>query len=137
MDHPSTRRSLAQHILVYLHYAAPIILLSFFLLAFTLRSILTANNTNPVADTPSHTLGPGGKPLPKKLPVRNKDIPFDFTRSRKLLFDWLSVFTALTFVANATNVILHALVAQDEGWWCGKAAVVRTVAYHSEVTVAC
>lgn len=115
----------AQGILDVLHYANPIILLFFFLFAFTLRSVLTATGDQTLEVSQTET-GPGGKPLPKKHTQQDKSITasLDFSKSRKLLFDWLSVAAALTFLANAGNVITHSLVDRKDGWWCGKAVVV-------------
>lgn len=111
----------AQLTLKALHYACPIILLVFFLAAFTTRSILVAKSTNTVTGgTPSTQTGPGGKPLPKKVNrTQDKNLAgaLDFSRSRKLLFNWLSVAAATSFVANAATVIVHALVNRHEGWW--------------------
>lgn len=125
MNLPWVTNRTAQGILVVTHYVYPIVLLIFFLFAFTLRSILTTEKVNP--DTPAVAeTGPGGKPLPKKNITKvNADANLDFSRPRKLLFDWLSVFTALTFIANATAIIIHALWKRRQGWWCGKDVVVR------------
>lgn len=111
-------------LLTVLHYAAPIVLLFFFLFVFTLRSILTADNANTVGPpaSPSVEYGPGGKPLPpkKSTPDKNLLASLDFSRNRKLLFNWLSVFTASTFLANAAVVLLRTLVQRKDNWWCGK-----------------
>ena len=88
-----------------LQYAYPIVMLLFFLIAFTARSIVSAN-TNSNVSKPT-TLGPGGKPLPATDPTRNfvkRRIDDDVTRSQKLVFGWLSVAAACTFVGNAINV---------------------------------
>lgn len=119
----------SKRLLRVVHYAYPIILLAFFLAAFTIRSILVARKkTIASPEQPSDQTGPGGKPLPKKV-RRNEDkslaVALDFSKSRKMLFIWLSVATAATFIAQAANVIVHALVDREEGWWCGKATVVR------------
>ncbi len=124
----SASSSVVQSTLKVLHYASPLILLFFFLFAFTLRSVWTASTTNNLTPSSAHT-GPGGKPLPKKTPQLDKKstTSLDFSRSRKLLFDWLSVAAATTFVANAINVIAHALIHRRDGWWCGKSVVVGRV----------
>lgn len=118
-----------------LQYASPIILLFFFLVAFSVRSVYIADDSKEIggpasSSDPGHPpqLGPGGKALPaRKLPRTDSSLAanLDFSRPRKLLFNWLSVFTALTFVANAANICLHAIVKRREGWWCGEATVVR------------
>lgn len=120
----------ARSLLKILHYAYPMVLLATFLFAFTLRSILlsSASTPTPNAKAPPRALGPGGKSLPLKSPTPNKDkiktVALDFSKPRKLLFDWFSVLVTATFVANAINVIAHALAKRDENWWCGKAVVV-------------
>jgi hypothetical protein len=115
----------AARFLDFLQYAYPIILLAFFLLAFTVRSIATSSSANSNGDEPVY--GPGGKPLPlsKKAKKASKRDPGpELSRPRKLVFEWLSVAACLTFVANAINVIVHALYARKQGWWCGQAVVV-------------
>jgi len=125
---PYVSNRTAADILRILHYVYPIILLILFLLAFTVHSIWTANsNRNAVPPT---LTGPGGKPLPLTDPNKNKpkkkpqdDIP----RSQKLVFQWISVAAALTFAANAINVIVHALYSRKDGWWCGQPVVIYLV----------
>lgn len=110
----------------FLHYATPIILLVFFLIAFAARSILYSNTAAVRPSTPSQ-LGPGGKPLPVKKPISETaklKAALDFSRPRKLLFNSLSAFAAITYLANSAIVILHALVERKNGWWCGEAVVV-------------
>lgn len=118
--------STAQGMLRVLHYVNPIVLLFFFLFAFTLRSILSATADQTAGPSSTET-GPGGKPLPKKHAQQDKAFTasLDFSKSRKLLFDWLSVVAAVTFLANAGAVITHSLVDRKDGWWCGKSVVVR------------
>lgn len=115
----------AAKFLDFLQYAYPIILLAFFLLAFTVRSIATSSSTNSNGDEPAH--GPGGKPLPlskKAKKASTRDPGPELSRARKLVFEWLSVAACLTFVANTVNVIVHALYDRKRGWWCGQAVVV-------------
>ncbi|KAF2469169.1 uncharacterized protein BDR25DRAFT_229918 [Lindgomyces ingoldianus] len=123
------RNRTLQSILAILQYAYPIFLLFFFLTAFTLRSILASNtNTNNIRKTTQR--GPGGKPLPITDPTRNfvkKQVNDDVTPSQKRLFEWLSLAAALTFVGNSTNVIIHALTARKEHWWCGQAVAIYLV----------
>jgi len=119
----------ARGVLLYLHYAYPIVLLVFFLAALTTHSILTAPNRN--ANGVSATLtGPGGKPLPKTKPQakdNNKNgLKHDLPRSQRLVFEWISLAATLTFVANAIDVIVHALYNRKEGWWCGQSVVVSS-----------
>jgi len=123
---PWVRNHTTRSILAVVHFAYPIILLFFFLLAFTFRSVRSASNASHNA-TPVTQKGPGGKPLPATDPSRNipkEKLGDDITPSQKLLFEWLSVAAALTFIGNAINVIIHALYSRKEGWWCGQAVVV-------------
>lgn len=117
----------ARRTLNALHYAYPILLLFFFLVAFTAYGVVTAPNEKSSAPPSTFGTGPGGKPLPLPNRTKSKDRKHTLalSRSRKLLFDWLSVFASGTFVANAVNVIAHALVMRKERWWCGQAYAVR------------
>ncbi|KAF2494298.1 hypothetical protein BU16DRAFT_528418 [Lophium mytilinum] len=119
----TTRRTL-----LVLQFAYPVILLFFFLLAFTIRSIRSASNATlncePVVS------GPGGKPLPNTDPTRNAPkgkVKDDVTRSQKLLFEWVSIGVALTFIGNFINVIVHAIYSREEEWWCGQSVVIYVV----------
>jgi hypothetical protein len=108
-----------------IHYAYPIVMLVFFLAAFTLRSIAASkSNTNIAQPT---TTGPGGKPLPATDPTRNfvkKTVHDDVTQTQKRVFEWVSLATAFTFVGNSVVTIAHALAKEEEQWWAGKAVVV-------------
>ena len=113
----------AQEILIYAHFACPIALLVFFLIAFTVNSIVTAPKESSVTAS-TEPKGPGGKPLPKKKGPKpkagchhNKD---DFSPARKGLFNWIVFGSILTFVGNAVVVIAHAIVDREDGWWCGQ-----------------
>lgn len=108
-----------------LQYAYPILMLVFFLAAFTIRSI-AASKTNSNIAKPT-TTGPGGKPLPATDPTRNfvkRTAHDDVTQTQKRLFEWVSLATAFTFVGNSVVVVAHALVEKQEHWWAGKAVVV-------------
>ncbi|RAR09324.1 heavy metal tolerance protein precursor [Stemphylium lycopersici] len=111
-----------------LQYAYPILMLVFFLAAFTYRSIAASkSNTNIAKPT---TLGPGGKPLPATDPTRNfvkKTAHDDVTQTQKRVFEWVSLATAFTFVGNSVIIVAHALVMQQEHWWAGKAVVIYLV----------
>jgi hypothetical protein len=108
-----------------LQYAYPIVMLVFFLAAFTVRSIAASkSNTNIAKPT---TTGPGGKPLPATDPTRNfvkKLVHDDVTQTQKRVFEWVSLATAFTFVGNSVIVIAHALAQTQEHWWAGKSVVV-------------
>ncbi|KAI9724242.1 MAG: hypothetical protein M1828_003665 [Chrysothrix sp. TS-e1954] len=115
-------------VLDYLHFAYPIVLLAFFLCSFTVRSIVQARATNDDED-PSPELQYNGKPLPVKPQPADKIVleSLDFSKSRKLLFDWISVAVATTFLANAVHIVARALIHREDGWWCGKPTVVYVV----------
>lgn len=113
----------ARDILVYTHFSSPIILLAFFLIAFTAHSIATASSDAVVK--PSTTqVGPGGKPLPQKTRGKFRKDALDFSRARKLGFIWLSFGTTVSFLGNAGVVILHAVVQRKDNWWCGESVAV-------------
>ncbi|XP_014557453.1 hypothetical protein COCVIDRAFT_97221 [Bipolaris victoriae FI3] len=111
-----------------LQYAYPIVMLVFFLAAFTTRSIAASkSNTNIAKPT---TTGPGGKPLPATDPTRNfvKRTAHDHvTHAQKRVFEWVSLATAFTFVGNSVLVVAHALVEKQQHWWAGKAVVIYLV----------
>lgn len=117
----------AVQVLKVLHFAYPLILLVFFITTFTAYSIISASNGNDEKEqAPEEHTGPGGKPLPKKTGAnagKRQDV-LDFSRPRKLLFEWLALGAALTFVGNAITIIVHALYSRSEQWWCGQATVV-------------
>lgn len=119
----------ARAVLLYLHYANPIILLIFFLVAFTTHSILTSPNRSANGSSETQT-GPGGKPLPKTKPqakdTKRNGSGHELPRSQRLLFQWLSFLATLTFAANAVDVIVHALYDRRDGWWCGQSVVVSS-----------
>ena len=127
-DAPRSNLDSAIHIL---HYAYPIILLVFFLVVIVWVDVTRSRARN--ASTPPPELGrtltgPGGRPLPKKNPhlnVKPKANPKQcLPRAQRLLFSGVALCAATTFLANAANVIIHALYSRDHGWWCGKAVVV-------------
>lgn len=113
----------AQDLLQFLHFSSPIILIVFFLIAFTAHSVATASTDTTTKTTQGQT-GPGGKPLPSPKKRSKEKETLDFSPARKLLFNWLSVGTTATFVGNAVVVISHALVDREDNWWCGEAVAV-------------
>lgn len=128
----------AQRILSIIHFAYPIVLLVYFLTTFTIRSIVSASGPDNDDKTSEPQLGPGGKPLPKKkAPAEDKKKTFlDFSRPRKLLFEWLTLAATLTLAGNAVTVVVHALYARKEEWWCGQATVVsKTVTNRNSTPV--
>ncbi|PBP27904.1 heavy metal tolerance protein precursor [Diplocarpon rosae] len=110
------------------HFYSSSALFLVFIVAFVTNSVLSAEqateNLGPVR------LGPGGKPLPRssarksqeELERKKKDK--DFSRGRKWLFFYLSAALLATFVANAVNIIIHALSETEQGWWCGEATAI-------------
>jgi hypothetical protein len=120
----------AQRLLSIIHFAYPIVLLVYFLGTFTIRSILSASSQDSSHDASEQQLGPGGKPLPKKkAPTEDKKTFLDFSRPRKLLFEWLALAATLTLAGNAVTVVVHALYARKEEWWCGQATVVSNMSH--------
>jgi hypothetical protein len=110
---------------VHFHYAW--VLFVVFLAAFIANSILSAEPSSESKEPV--LLGPGGKPLPrstrKTKEEREKKKLKDFSPGRKLLFFYLSAGLLATFVANAANIIIHALTeSENGGWWCGEATAV-------------
>lgn len=103
------------------------VLFTVFLVAFVANSVLSAEEAaepnGPVL------LGPGGKPLPRSARRKAKEDREkrrklkDFSPVKKLLFLYLTAGVLGTFLANGTNIVVHALVSDIE-WWCGKAAAV-------------
>ncbi|KAI4251529.1 MAG: hypothetical protein LQ352_004799 [Teloschistes flavicans] len=125
---PWTSNSTAHAILLYIHSSSPIILVVFFLAAFTAHSIATAS-VDPRARDSKDQIGPGGKLLSPASPKRSSQKPtLDFSPARKLLFAWLSVGAIATFVANTVVVILHALIKRKDNWWCGQSVAIYVVA---------
>jgi hypothetical protein len=132
LDSSYTRQTLhpqdvADHILAFIRNFSPILVLCFFLVAFTLRSIRATSDIGKSNDDarPPVQYGPGGKPLPQRTWTglqRKKDKENDMPRSRKLVFQWISLGTVLTFTANAVVVVVHALA--QRGWWCGEPTTV-------------
>ncbi|KAF9690537.1 hypothetical protein EKO04_011307 [Ascochyta lentis] len=123
-EHASTLRQ----VLSILQYAYPLLMLVFFLAAFTIRSIAASNSNSNIAKPT--TTGPGGKPLPATDPTRNfvkKTVLDDVTHTQKRVFEWLSLAAALTFFGNSLLVISQALAKQSEHWWCGKPVVIYLV----------
>ncbi len=109
---------------VQFHYSW--VLSVIFLAAFVATSILSVEPA-PESKEPV-LLGPGGKPLPrsarKSREERERKKLKDFSPSRKLFFFYLSVALLGTFLADAVEVVVHALVESDKGWWCGEATAV-------------
>lgn len=126
----------AQAVQTTVHIVYPIALLFLYLIAFTVRSIATARNDNDTLPAPQ--LGPLGKPLPAKNnnTAANKHPPIphelDFSKPRKLLFEWLNVGVLFSLLGNIAVVIVHALYARKERWWCGQATTVSSMSYSVE-----
>jgi hypothetical protein len=109
-----------------LQFAYPIALLVFFIGAFAAQSVLAAPPKDDDEQAPPRVqYGPGGKPLPVRSQSFKRVVQRDFSRPRKLVFEWLSVALCLTWLGNAAVVIVHALYDRESGWWCGQAPTVR------------
>jgi hypothetical protein len=108
------------------HFNYPWILLVVFLISFVANSVLSAEPKSTSVE-PKVT-GPGGKPLPqstrKSKEEKEKRKLKDFSPLRKLLFLYLSAGIITTFLANAVNIVVHALTKRENGWWCGEATAV-------------
>ena len=121
--------TLARQILIYLHFTSPLFLLTLFLVAFTAYGIATASSNPEIQAGKAEHTSPRRDSLPRKtLPSTKrlrKEQAIDFSPTRKQLFAWLSVGIILTFLANATIVVLHAVIARKENWWCGESVVVN------------
>lgn len=122
---PWVSNPVAQDILTYVQIAYPIVLICIYIITFTIRSITTARNDDHENLEPEQ-LGPGGKPLPQKSKKKEPAIPndFDFSRPRKLLFEWLSLGVLGSIGGNIAVVIVHAIVGREEHWWCGQSPTV-------------
>jgi hypothetical protein len=126
VEHFASTSSTAHKILRTVHVAYPIILLVFYLVVATTFSILNSKSEDNGSED-SKQAGPGGKPLPKKSPTRrmtNSSQRNEFSHSRKLFFQWTSIGIVFSFIGNIVIVILHALVEQEERYWCGQAMTV-------------
>jgi hypothetical protein len=115
-------------VLAAVYYFSSPILLCFFLVAFTVRSVrASAPASAEELDSSAEVLvGPGGKPLPQRKLTgiqRRRDKANDLSVRRKLVFQWLSSVATLTFGCSAAAVIAH--VVHKHSWWCGEQLVVR------------
>jgi hypothetical protein len=120
---------LANNILYYVHFCYPLTLLIIFLVSFVWHSIVTSPSNQAVSSR-STILGPGGKPLPPNSRPPSNSPPQNqnpgFGRIRSLLFCWLSVGLIFSYIGSAINIVVHALVERNAGWWCGEATAVST-----------
>lgn len=128
-------------LLVYTRYYYPLALFVFFIVSLTAWGIATSEASKPTppainglytrasrrnTSTPSETTTfkriaarfPGGIPQKKAADEQR------MSAIRKAVFNWILTGVLVTLVANAVNVIMHALTSTDE-WWCGKDYVVR------------
>lgn len=114
-------------LLVYIRFSSPIILLTVFLAAFTVQSIITASH-DPARRPTTQATGPGGKPLPTKSSasagLKKAEQTADSSPTQRLLVQWLSLGIIITFVGTAALVILHTVLARKENWWCGESVAV-------------
>lgn len=111
-----------------IHNAYPVVLLLMFMVSLVVHGIRNAESAEPTANayTKPKATGPGGKPLPTTI-VSTKAKKPEATRLtlvRRFLFAWLSVGLIATFLGNAANILVHALSARKDGYWCGSSGVV-------------
>ncbi|KAI1005391.1 ABC transporter [Podosphaera aphanis] len=104
-------------------FHSPWILAVIFTIAFVVHGILSAEPSNDAKKLV--LLGPGGKPLPlsskRAKELREKwQKRLDFSPTRKLIFQIMSMGLVATYLANGANIVTRALVT-DGGWWCSKA----------------
>ncbi|QIW98414.1 hypothetical protein AMS68_003932 [Peltaster fructicola] len=124
---PWVANATAQSVLAYTQVTYPIVLLLVFIAAFTVRSILAVRKDNDTTKE-SGQLGPGGKPLPKRGKKTGDEVnTIGFSRPQRLLFQALQAGVLLSICGNITVVVVHALVAREEHWWCGQAPTVYLV----------
>jgi hypothetical protein len=114
----------AERIIHYTQFIYPIILLLVFVVGFAIHGVITAGN-DPTSPPPPNVTGPGGKPLPTRRPSRTK-VPQkeNVNVVKRLLFIWIGFGLVATFIGNAINIVVHALVKRRDGWWCGEATAV-------------
>ena len=119
---PWLSANIASQVLLYIHFAYPLVVLVFFLVAFTANSIWAASE---VAE-PANSNGPGGKPLPANKNAESlrklRKQQLEVGPLQKAVFNWLSIAVIASFVGNSVNVIVHALT--ERGWWCGESVAV-------------
>ena len=117
-------------VLDVVHFHFPWMLLLIFVVVFVTNSIASAESSAEAVG-PVVT-GPGGKPLPRSTKKREEEQErlrrqrLDFSPLRKLVFYYLSTGVIVTFIANAVNIVIHALTKRDTGWWCGEATAVSS-----------
>lgn len=116
-------------VLEVIHFSYPVLLLVIFMVAFAAQGVLSSASAKIARPT---VTGPGGRPLPQNQLSREQKARLKqsrFSHHQELLFCWLSVGQISSFLANAANVIVHALAERENGgWWCGEATVVYLVA---------
>lgn len=124
---PSAAPLMLEHLLVYIRFSSPILLLTVFLVAFTVRSVVTASH-GPARPPTTQATSLGGKPLPTKSSAsaraKQAERTEDVSPTQKLLVLWLSLGIIVTWVGTAALVVLHTVLARKENWWCGESVAV-------------
>ncbi|KAI9882459.1 MAG: SEA (Seh1-associated) complex subunit [Watsoniomyces obsoletus] len=118
---------MSSQLLEITHFAYPAILLVVFLAAVVGHSILTASQ-HPTLTTSKTLRGPDGKPLPahaEPSPAGPVTVRPDFTPLQRALVNALLLTIIATFLADAVNIIVHAL--SERPWWCGQASAVYVI----------
>lgn len=118
-SHASHSASSAARILQVTQSAYPILLLIVFLVTLTVHGIRAGSKSKAKATNTGHAESNGG--VLKNIENANQH-DMDPTRAQKALFLWLSVILTTTFIGDAVNIIVHALMQRP--WWCGEAPVV-------------
>jgi len=123
----------AADLLTILNYAYPSLVLLVFLVASLAHSINLSKRGNrekkestTAAATPSD--GPSTNRRGRKRKNEKKALPKvtpDFSSEQKRVFLGCNIAVVLTYLANASLVILRAWVDRDAAWWCDKQFVVN------------
>jgi hypothetical protein len=113
----------ARDALRWARIGSPIALLTVFLIAFIVSSIISARRLTPNGKPAS---GPGGRPLPKRtrsamVVARDRQ---EISPTFRSVFKWLSVGVLVTLVVDAVANITQALLFRSVHWWRGQPVVV-------------
>ncbi|KAI9786004.1 MAG: hypothetical protein M1816_008156 [Peltula sp. TS41687] len=110
-------------ILQVVQFAYPITLLLVYLATLMVHSIRAGSKSTESSTEDEEADGHPVPGTPTSIPVSKRET--ELTRAQKALFVWLSAVVTATFVGNAVNIIVHALVQRP--WWCGEAPVIYIV----------
>ena len=112
-----------------LSYAFPIATFLCFFSILIAQALASSRQDNVAAwNNNDDPLGSGGRKLLKRVKIAlYNQMSTSFSKNSIITFIVLSAAICLTSLANAVNVVLHAVVHQNENWWCGKPATVSTI----------